>query len=102
MIGSVAQGDALEARFRHLVTLLDEGADDPSQLFAVLSRDRVAIAVELIGRHVVRADGEVEAVVGDLQVEATGSGGGKVRAQVLLVGALVGSEAKIAIEAEDL
>ena len=37
-----------------------------------------------------------------MQVEAAGSGGGKVRAQMLLVGTLVGSEAKVAIQAEDL
>ena len=102
MVGWVSRGDALEARFRHLVALLDEGADDPSQLFAVLSGDCIAIAVELIGRHLVRADGEVETVVGDLQVEAAASGGRKIGAQVLLVGALVGSEAEIAIQAEDL
>src|SRR5205814_7535888 len=95
VIGRVSRGDAPEARFRHLVALLDEGTDDPSQLFALLSRDRIAIAVQLIGRHLVRADGEVEAVVGDLQVETAGSGGGKVGAQMLLVGALVGGGAMI-------
>src|SRR5437773_1438553 len=51
VIGRVTRGDALEARLRHLVALLDEGGDDPRQLFAVLSSDRIAKAVELIGRH---------------------------------------------------
>ena len=70
MVDRVSGGDPLEARLGHPVAVLDEGGDDPSQLFAVLSGDRIAEAGELIGRHFVRTDRDVHPVVRDLEVHA--------------------------------
>src|SRR5260370_14164172 len=47
MIGRVSGGDAFEARLGHLIAVLDQPADGPSHLFAVLSGDRVAQTREL-------------------------------------------------------
>jgi len=102
MIGRVAGGDPLEARLGHLVAIFDERGDDPGQLYAVLAGDRIAKASELIGGHLMGADGQVEAVVRDLEIKAARPPAGEIGPKMLLVGALIGREAQVAVEAEDL
>src|SRR6202140_5682708 len=102
MIGRVTGRDPFEARLGPLVAVRDKGGDDPIEFLAFLSGNRIAVAGELIGRHLMRTHGHVQAVVRDLEIDAAGPGAGQVRAQMFLVRALVWRKAQVAVEAEDL
>src|SRR5438477_2799941 len=102
VIGRVSGWHALEARLGDLVAILDERGDDPGQFFAVLAGDRIAKASELIGGHLMSADRHVEPVVRDLEIKPARPAAGQIGAEMLLIWALVGREAQVAVEAEDL
>src|ERR1700737_2047943 len=72
MIGGGSGGDAAGARLGHLVAVLDQGGDDPGELFAALSTHGITEASELIGRHFVRADCDVQPAVRNLGENAAG------------------------------